>query len=44
MNDYHCLDTILYPKLKNFNFRTNEKEKSVCVLKQEYDRLLLNNS
>ena len=44
INDYHRLCTILHPKWKNFNFCTNEKEKSICVLKQEYDKLVLNNS
>ncbi|CAM4876624.1 unnamed protein product [Rotaria socialis] len=44
INDYHRLATILHPKLKNFEFCRDEKERSIDVLKQEYDKLELNNS
>ena len=44
INDYHRLATILHPKLKNFDFCRDEKQRSIDVLKQEYDKLELNNS
>ncbi|CAF3646038.1 unnamed protein product, partial [Rotaria socialis] len=44
INDYHHRATILHPKLKNFEFCRDAKERSIDVLKQEYDKLELNNS
>ncbi|CAF4946869.1 unnamed protein product, partial [Rotaria socialis] len=44
INDYHRLATILHPKLKNFEFCRDPKERSIDVLKHEYDKLELNNS
>ncbi|CAM4918724.1 unnamed protein product [Rotaria socialis] len=44
INDYHRRATILHLKLKDFEFCRDEKERSIDVLKQEYDKLELNNS
>lgn len=39
INDYHRIATILHQKLKNFDFGRDEKQRSIDVLKQEYDKL-----
>ncbi|CAF4803365.1 unnamed protein product [Rotaria sp. Silwood1] len=38
ITDHHRLSTILHPKLKNFDCCIDEKEKSINVLKQEFEK------
>ncbi|CAF3885120.1 unnamed protein product, partial [Rotaria sp. Silwood1] len=38
ITDHHRLSTILHPKLKNFDCCIYEKEKSINVLKQEFEK------
>ena len=38
ITDHHRLSTILHPKLKNFDCCIDEKEKSINVLKQEFQK------
>ncbi|CAF3157858.1 unnamed protein product [Rotaria socialis] len=44
ISDYHRLATVLHPKLKNFERCIGEKEKSINVLKQEFEIYKLINS
>ncbi|CAF1448781.1 unnamed protein product [Rotaria sordida] len=44
ITDYHRLSTILHPKLKNFDFCIHEKDKSISVLKEEFEKFKLINS
>ncbi|CAF4923860.1 unnamed protein product [Rotaria sp. Silwood1] len=38
ITDHHRLSTILHPKLKNFDCCSDDKEKSINVLKQEFEK------